>query len=289
MANLQNLRRRIRSVKNMQQITKAMKLVSASKLKRSHDRVIAARPYAKKMQEALDELVSRVSEYHHPLTVARGNSRYLLMLVTADKGLCGAFNTNLTKAAQQFVQEHSEQHIQIYAVGRKGRDFFRKRRADLVQERIGVTSKQVTYDIASEIADEVMEMYADKERALDGVFLLYNEFKSALQQRVVINQILPIGGKALTTDKTSSLVDPIFEQPPAQILGELLPKLIRIQVFHSLLESVASENGARMAAMDSATRNASEVIDTLTLHMNRVRQASITNEIIEVVSGAAAQ
>lgn len=272
----------------MQQITKAMKLVSASKLKRSQDRVVSARPYAKKMQEALDELVSRVSEYHHPLTEARGSSRYMLILVTADKGLCGAFNTNLIKAAQQFLAEHADQHIQIYAVGRKGRDFFRKRGSDLAQERIGVTSKLVTYDIASEIAAEVMEMYADKERSLDGVFLLYNEFKSALQQRVVVNQILPIGGKALTPEKTSSLVDPIFEQPPAQILGELLPKLIRTQVFHALLESVASENGARMAAMDSATRNASEVIDKLTLYMNRVRQASITNEIIEVVSGAAA-
>lgn len=293
MANLQDIRRRIRAVKNMQQITKAMKLVSASKLKRAQDRVTAARPYAQKMTEVITELAGRVSEFKHPLLDQRGDENILLILITADKGLCGAFNTNLIKAGQTFLQQHQGQTTNLFAVGRKGRDFFRRRRVTIVQEHINLTAKVVTFSQAAQLADEITELFTAEDSPYDKVYLIYNEFKSALQQRVVVQQILPIGGEQLAKPKDETaqptvLLDPIFEQPPAEILGELLPKLIQTQIYQALLESVASEHGARMTAMDSATRNAVDMIDRLTLYMNRVRQASITREIIEVVSGAEA-
>ena len=294
MPNLLDIRRRIKSVKNTQQITKAMKMVSAAKLKRAQERVLTARPFANKMTEVLGELAKRTDEdFHHPLLDQRGDERYLLVLITADKGLCGAFNTNLTKAAQAFIRENSDKNVEILAIGRKGRDFFRNRRATIAGELIGLTGKgRVEFGEALEVARDVIKRYVDDE-GIDKVFLIYNEFKSVLQQRIVLEQLLPVA-RAKTDEAESksaqpvNLIDYIWEQPPEEMFRQLLPRLIETQMFRALLESVASEQGARMTAMDSASKNASELIDTLVLNMNRVRQAAITNEIIEVVSGAAA-
>jgi F-type H+-transporting ATPase subunit gamma len=295
MPNLLDIRRRIKSVKNTQQITKAMKMVSAAKLKRAQDRVVTARPFANKMTEVLSGLADRAGEdFHHPLLDARGDERYLLVLVTADKGLCGAFNTNLIKAAQAFIRDNPGKQIEILAVGRKGRDFFRRRGASMAGEYIGVTGKgRVDFSEALEIARDVIKRFTDNEE-IDKAFIVYNEFKSVLQQRVVTEQLLPVARAAADAesakpDQALTLVDYIYEQPPAEIFARLLPRLIETQIFRALLESIASEQGARMTAMDSASKNARELIDSLTLNMNRVRQAAITNEIIEVVSGAAAQ
>ena len=294
MPNLLDIRRRIKSVKNTQQITKAMKMVSAAKLRRAQERVVTARPFANKMSEVLGELAKRTSEdFHHPLLDVRGDERYLLVLVTADKGLCGAFNTNLTKAAQAFMRENAGKSVELLAIGRKGRDFFRNRRATIAGEFLGVTGKgRVEFSEALEIAEHIIKLYTEDE-GIDKVFLVYNEFKSVLSQRVVLEQILPVSrAKTEETEAKSqqplTLVDYIYEQPPEEMFGKLLPRLIETQIFRALLESIASEQGARMTAMDSASKNASELIETLTLNMNRVRQAAITNEIIEVVSGAAA-
>jgi len=287
MANLQGIRRRIRSVKNMQQITKAMKLVSASKLRRAQDRVIAARPYSRQMAAILNHLAARAGDYEHPLLEKRGDQNILLVLITADKGLCGAFNTNLIRAAQQFLREQADKNVSLITVGRKGRDFFRRRGAHLVGEYINITARVVTYSQAAEIARDIIQRFTDAEQKIDKVYIIFNEFKSVLQQRVIVGQLLPLC-QFQEGEQQETPVDYIYEQPPAEIFAELLPKHIETQVFHALLESVASEHGARMTAMDSASRNASEMIDSLTLYMNRVRQASITREIIEVVSGAEA-
>jgi F-type H+-transporting ATPase subunit gamma len=299
MPNLLDIRRRIKSVKNTQQITKAMKMLSAAKLKRAQDTVVAARPFANKMMEVLAELASRTDEdFHHPLLDARGDERYLIVLVTADKGLAGAFNTNLIKAAQAFMREHEGKTIEMLPVGRKGRDFFRRRNVPFVDEYVGLTGKgRIEYSEAVEIARNVINRFTEDEE-LDKVFLIYNEFKSVLQQRVVIEQLLPVSrttetpGDAATVDAPArdlNSTEYIYEQPPTEIFSRLLPRLIETQIFRALLESVASEHGARMTAMDSASKNAAELIDSLTLNMNRVRQAAITSEIIEVVSGATAQ
>ncbi|MDX6693839.1 MAG: F-type H+-transporting ATPase subunit gamma [Blastocatellia bacterium] len=297
MANLLDIRRRIKSVKNTQQITKAMKMLSAAKLKRSQDMVVSARPFANKMMQVLGELASHTDEnFHHPLLDARGDQRYLIVLVTADKGLAGGFNSNLIKAAQAFMREHEGKDFVMMPVGRKGRDFFRRRNVKFLQEYIGMTGKgRVDYSEAVSVAREVIKNFTEDE-TLDKAFLIYNEFKSVLQQRVVIEQLLPVsrateGGEAATTDEAGrpvNLTDYIYEQPPEAIFARLLPRLIETQIFRALLESVASEHGARMTAMDSATKNAGELISSLTLNMNRIRQAAITNEIIEVVSGASA-
>jgi len=292
MPNLLDIRRRIKSVKNTQQITKAMKMVSAAKLKRAQDRVVTARPFANKMMEVLGELAKRTDEdFHHPLLDLRADERYVVVLITADKGLCGAFNTNLTKAAQSFIKEHPGKAIEIFAVGRKGRDFFRNRHAVMAGEFIGLTGKgRVDLSEALEVARSIMKLYTEDE-GIDKVYLIYNEFKSVLQQRVVLEQLLPVSRareEEVDPKAAVSLVDYVYEQPPAEMFGQLLPRLVETQVFRAMLESVASEQGARMTAMDSASKNASELIDSLTLNMNRIRQAAITNEIIEVVSGAAA-
>ena len=292
MPNLLDIRRRIKSVKNTQQITKAMKMVSAAKLRRAQDRVVTARPFANKMGEVLGQLANRTDEdFHHPLLDLRGDQRYLLVLITADKGLCGAFNTNLTKAAQQFMRDNADKQIELLAIGRKGRDFFRNRRAVIAAEYIGLTGKgRVEFSEALDVARSIIKLYTD-DTGIDKVFLIYNEFKSVLSQRVVLEQLLPVARAKEPEPETKSvvtLVDYIYEQPPEEIFSRLLPRLVETQIFRALLESVASEHGARMTAMDSASKNASELIDSLTLNMNRIRQAAITNEIIEVVSGAAA-
>ena len=268
-------------------------MVSAARLKRAQDRVVMARPFANKMGEVLGELANRTDQdFHHPLLDLRGDQRYLLVLVTADKGLCGAFNTNLTKAAQAFIRDNPDKNIEIMAIGRKGRDFFRNRHATITSEFLGVTGKaRLEFSEALEIAQAIIKEYTE-DKEIDKVFLIYNEFKSVLSQRVVLEQLLPVSrAKEQEEEKSqqaANLVDYIYEQPPEQMFSTLLPRLVETQIFRALLESVASEHGARMTAMDSASKNASELIDSLTLNMNRVRQAAITNEIIEVVSGAAA-
>ena len=297
MANLLDIRRRIRSVKNTQQITKAMKMMSAARLKRAQDQVVAARPFANKMLEVLGDLAAHTDEnFHHPLLDQRGDDRYLVVLITADKGLCGAFNANLTKAAQAFMRENASKRIEMLPIGRKGRDFFRRRNATFIGEYVGLTGKgRVDYSEALDVARDVIKSFTE-DRELDKVFIIYNEFKSALQQRVVVEQLLPVvratersnepaGGDAKAPP---TLTEYIYEQPPEQIFSRLLPRLVETRIFRALLESVASEHGARMTAMDSASKNAGELINSLTLNMNRIRQAAITNEIIEVVSGAAA-
>src|SRR5918998_2122593 len=298
MPSLLDIRRRIRSVKNTQQITKAMKMVSAAKLKRAQDRVVSARPFANKMTEVLGELASHTEEdFHHPLLDARGDERYLLVLITADKGLAGAFNANLIKAAQSFVREHSGKSVELYAVGRKGRDFFRRRDLTIAAENISLTGKgRVEYAEALEVARDITRRFIEDE-GIDKVFLVYSEFKSVLAQRAVVEQLLPVSRveeraeeeEPADPSRAVTYVDYIYEQPPEDIFSQLLPRLIETQIYRALLESVASEQGARMTAMDSASKNAFDLIAKLTLNMNRVRQAGITREIIEIVSGASVQ
>lgn len=289
MPSIQDLRRRIRAVKSMQQVTRAMKLVAAAKLRRAQGRVIAARPYANKMVEVLRDLSERAEGYSHPLLEQRDDQHYLLVLITADRGLCGAFNTNLIRAAQQFLSEHQEKQIELITIGRRGRDFFRRRNAPIRQEYLNVTAKNVEFFDAQRIAQELIHIFSDREQGIDRVYLLYNEFKSVMSQRVVIDQLLPLGGFARQEEPAKEIfVDYLYEQPPAEIFGSLLPHYIETQVYRALLESTASEHGARMVAMDAATNNAKELIDSLTLTMNRARQGFITKEIIEIVSGAKA-
>lgn len=299
MPNLQGIRRRIRSVKNMRQITKAMKLVSASKLKRAQNSITAARPYAKKLRELLTNLVTSAGEYKHPLMEQHEDNYYTVVVVTTDKGLCGALNTNLLKIALQFIRENPGKKIDFITIGRKGRDFVRRRNFLLKKEYIGLVSKAVSYSQASEIGNEITKQFSEEQEGSprpDKVFLLYNEFSSALQQKQIFQQLLPVGsqgdsneGNAKEGAAKEGAIDYFYEQSPEEILSTLLPLYIDTQLFTAILDSVASEHGARMTAMDSASKNASELIDKLTLGMNRVRQAAITRDIIEVVSGAAAQ
>ena len=290
MPSLLDLRRRIKSVKNTRQITKAMKMVAAAKLKRATDRVTAARPFAVKMNDVLGDLSVRIGdEFSHPLMDARGDERYLIVLMTADKGLAGAFNANLIKAGQQFLRDNTGKTVEMMPVGRKGRDFFRRRSITFVSEHVGLTGAgQVNINDAKEIAQNIIRTFTEDE-TIDKVFLIFSEFKSVLSQRVVVEQLLPVVGKSEEGDGgTAPDVDYIYEQEPGELFSRLLPRLVETQIYRGMLESVASEQGARMTAMDSASKNAGELIDTLTLNMNRIRQAAITKEIIEVVSGAAA-
>lgn len=267
-----------------------MKMVSAAKLRRAQDRVVSARPYAGTMMRMLGRLAARAGDYKHPLLDVREEDKhYVVALVTSDKGLCGAFNTNLIKAAQKFMRENDGKTFEMVTIGRKGRDFFR-RRVDVVNEYTDVTKVALTHAGAAEIAHELMEKYTAEGSTVDRVFIIYNEFKSVMSQQVLIKQLLPISAEAFEgesdTKESEAQIDYIYEQPAADILGTLLPRYVETQVFYALLESIASNHAAQMTAMDSASKNAGEVIDTLTLNMNRVRQASITREIIEVVSGA---
>jgi len=284
MPSLIDIRRRIRSVRNTQQITKAMKMVSAAKLRRAQDRVIAARPYASLIRKVLANLAVAVEAderaAENPLLARRPEGHVLLVLFTSDKGLAGAFNANLIKAAQKFMEEHRAAEIEIETIGRKGRDFFRKRGARIVAEHIGILGKP-TFEDAAAIARKAIERFRSGE--LDAVYLLNNEFKSMVSQRLSVARLLPVEIPA-----NAEVVDYIFEQPPNQMLESLLPRYVETEVYRSMLETGAAEHAARMMAMEAATSNANEMIETLTLYMNRVRQASITKEIIEVVSGASA-
>ncbi len=290
MPSLQDLRRRIRAVRNMQQVTRAMKMVSAAKLRRAQERVLAARPYAQRMTDVLGELARRREGISHPLLEPRGDDHLVLVLVTADKGLCGAFNTNLIRAAQDFLHRQAHKKIELVSIGRKGRDFFRRQGIPLRADYTGVTDRQVDVTIAREITAWLIQEFLTRPDTTDRVILLYNEFKSALRQQIVTQQLLPITGLLAEREPAPRevFIDYLYEQPPAEILNRLLPRYIEAEIYRVLLESAASEHGARMIAMDNATKNAEEMIGSLTLQMNRVRQATITKQIIEVTSGAAA-
>jgi F-type H+-transporting ATPase subunit gamma len=283
MPSLLDIRRRIRSVKNTQQLTKAMKTVSAAKLRRAQERVFSARPYAEQLKKVLGNLTARLENISHPLLEVRPEERLLFLVVTADRGLCGAFNSNILRAAAGFLREHISQTVSLATAGRKGRDFFRRRGIPVRSEYVNIFSK-LDYGHARDIAEMVIQAYSNAE--VDAVYIIYNEFKSAIQQRVVIEKILPLSRAELK--ETEPQLDYIFEEPPQEIFSRLLPRYVEVQIYRALLESAAAEHGARMASMDTATRNAGEMIDMLTLNMNRVRQAAITREIIEVVSGAGA-
>ena len=284
MPSLIDIRRRIRSVKNTQQITKAMKMVSAAKLRRAQDRVIAARPYAALLRKVLSNVAAAVAGDEQigesPLLARRPEQRILLALYTSDKGLAGAFNSNLIKGAQRFIAEHRDASITMELIGRKGRDFFRKRQATISGDHINLTAKPAHADIAP-IARAGMEKFQTGE--IDAVYLVFNEFKSVVSQKLTVTRVLPVD-----LPQQAEPVDYIFEQPPAEMLASLLPRYVEVEFFRALLETAAAEHAARMTAMEAATSNAADMIDKLTLHMNRVRQASITKEIIEVVSGASA-
>lgn len=343
MANVLDIRRRIRSVRSTRQITKAMKMISAARLRKAQDRALEARPYAQMLTNVLTSLVSRADvvdpetgEAMHPLLVRREERNILLIVVTADKGLAGAFSANILKAAMRFFQTKAEKNVSIAVVGRKGRDFFRRRfpqapaegqeragRVQVATERVALGN--IDYPMVREMAERVITAYTEEQ--IDSVYLIYNEFKSVIAQRVVVDEMLPIeeigvqdirmaeerskediersaqaakkAGVAVRPEDTSAIderaaqfgtakVDYIYEQSPKELFDSVLPKYVAAQIFRALLESNAAEHAARMTAMESATNNASDIIDSLTLKMNRARQASITKEIIEIVSGAAA-
>ena len=285
MPSLIDFRRRIRSVKNTQQITKAMKMVSAAKLRRAQDRVIAARPYSKMLREMLANVAAAAGDTEaaaeHPLLQVRPEKKALLVVVTADRGLCGGFNGNLIKKAVSFIRENEGVEFSFELVGRKCRDFFKKRYQNVVGEMVGIFMKSPGYTDAMELSKRVMERYASGE--VDAVYLAVNEFKSVMAPNISLTKILP-----LEVPKDAGASDYIYEQDPGELLGTLLPRYVEVQMYRALLESAAAEHAARMTAMDSASSNAADVIDALTLHMNRVRQAAITKEIIEIVSGASA-
>ncbi len=344
MANIRDIRRRIRSVKNTRQITKAMKMVSAAKLRRAQERALAARPYSVMMTNILRSLVDRTDlvdektgEPLHPLLAQRPEKNILLVVVTGDRGLAGAFNSNVLKAAMKFLEFFKDKNIDVAAIGRKGRDFMRRRfpvakpdseeRAGQVQlrgEHLNLLAK-LEYEAVAEIVERVLEAY--KKGEIDSVYVIYNEFKSVISQRLIAQRILPVQeigrrevvlAEEFTVEERERMgeaakaagislkeapeteeerkakefppgdVDFIYEQPPKEIFKSMLPRYVTLQLFQGMLESVAAENAARMTAMDSASNNANDVIDSLTLTANRARQAAITKEIIEIVSGAAA-
>ncbi len=282
MPSLIDYRRRIRSVKNTQQITKAMKMVSAAKLRRAQERVIAARPYANQLREMLVNLAAAAASdpdaSGSPWLVRREPKRIDLLFFTSDTGLAGAFNSNLLKAAKKFHDDSPGAEVHLITVGRKGRDFYRRRNGRILNEYINILNRP-TYQDAAGIAKESIRRYRDGET--DAVYILNNEFKSVMSQKVSVLQLLPV---ELPQQETR---DYIYEQSPIEMLDALMPRYVEVAAFRAMLETVAAYQAARMTAMDTASSNAKEVIDTLTLQMNRIRQAAITKEIIEVVSGAA--
>ena len=284
MPSLIDIRRRVRSVKNTQQITKAMKMISAAKLRRAQERAVAARPYGAMLQQILVNVAQAASQSadgdSSPLLAVRPEKNVLVVVVTADRGLAGAFNTNLIKLAQRFVLENRDKNLTFEAIGRKGRDYFRKRDSTISGEYLDMM-KQLNVAYAGRIADGIIDRFSKCE--VDAVYLFVNEFKSVMAATLTQMRLLPIEVPA-----AAAPVDYIYEQKPEELLGSLLPKYVKGVVYRALLESIASEHAARMTAMDAASSNAADMIDKLTLYMNRVRQASITREIIEIVSGAAA-
>jgi F-type H+-transporting ATPase subunit gamma len=282
-ASILDLRRRIRSVRNTQKITRAMKMVAAARLRRAQDRVVNARPYAQHMQSFLRNLGRHAEPGSHPLLAHRPVKKKLLALVTADRGLCGAFNANLIRAAQRYFQANPGVEISILAVGRKGRDFFRKKRK-LAGEYPNLFQRPVEFSLAQPVARQIEKLFSDE--SVDAVDVTYQQFKSLMSSNLVTEHLLPIEEPSGPDEEAPT--DYIWEQPPEEILGHVLPRYLEAEVFQDLLESQAAELASRMTAMDTATNNAGELLETLTLHLNRVRQAAITKEIIEIVSGAAA-
>ncbi len=294
MPSLLDIRRRIRAVKSTQQITKAMKMVAASKLRRAQERIQHARPFATQMLRVLNSLASRVDPASHPLLderkAQRAGGRTLLFVITADRGLCGSFNANVIKSSGAFMAENPGRQVALGLVGRRGRDYFARRGFDVRYEQINLFAK-LSFADAQAIAKQAIDAFVGGEA--DSVHLVYNEFRSVLQQRVVVERLLPIPRGAFAegapeADQEGPTVDYLYEPEPERLFESLLPNHVEVQVFRALLESAAAEHAARMTAMDAATRNSAEMIDQLTLYMNKVRQAAITREIIEVVSGAEA-
>ena len=285
MPSLIDLRRRIRAVKSTQQITKAMKMIAASRLRKSQERVVNARPFANEALRVLRNLAARTDASAHPLLAIREEKTVLVFVLTADKGLCGSFNTNIVKAAGQEILSNPSRQVTLGLIGRKGRDFFRRRGYPVTYERVNFF-QHLRFEDAEAIANVAIEEYTDGK--VDAVYLVYNEFKSVIQQRIVTDKLLPIPRADLKEADAAARVDYIYEPSAEFLFKRVLPGHVRIQIWRALLESAAAENAARMTAMDAATKNATEMIDGLTLYMNKVRQAAITREIIEVVSGAQA-
>jgi len=287
MATLRDIQRRIRSVQSTQKITRAMKLVAAAKLRRAQERILAARPYAGKMSELLGNLVSAASgsdETQHPLLEQREGPRRQIVIITADKGLAGAFNANVIRRALEFVRQSNTAEVTLVVVGRKARDFYRRRPWTIKRDMIGFWDR-LAYTHAAELADYFMQQYLDGE--VDEVHLVYNEFRSVAVQRPVREQLLPIPSTA-EGETDTTVVDYLYEPNPKAILDELLPRHVRTQVFRALMESLAGEYGARMTAMEAATKNAKEMIDVLTIQYNKARQEKITKELLDIVGGAEA-
>ena len=294
MPSLLDIRRRIRAVKSTQQITKAMKMVAASKLRRAQDRITQARPFATQMQRVLNSLAGRVDPAAHPLLderkVPQAQGKALLIVITADRGLCGSFNANVIKSAATFITEGPDRQVALGLVGRRGRDYYAKRGFEVRYERINLFGK-LSFEDARDIAQTAMDAFISGQ--VDRVFLTYNEFRSVMQQRVVVEQLLPIPPAAFdaVTQQAGAVgpaMDYLYEPAPEELLKTLIPRHVEVQVYRALLESNAAFYAAQMTAMDAATRNSGEMIESLTLYMNKVRQAAITREIIEVVSGAGA-
>jgi len=285
MPSLIDIRRRIRSVKNMQQITKAMKMVSAAKLRRAQERALASRPYSNIMGRVLANIALATAGSDEvadlPLLQVREEKRVQLIVVSSDTGLAGAFNSNLLRGAQRFIDERDRSGLRIETIGRKGRDYFKRRNFTLSGEHIGIVEKP-NIEKAREIAHKMIDLYSNAE--IDAVYLVVNEFKSVMAPNLVTRKILPVE----LPEGGGEQIDYIYEQPPRELLGVLLPRYVEVSIYRAMLESLSAYHAARMTAMDAASSNAGDVIQSLTLNLNRVRQASITREIIEIVSGAAA-
>ena len=284
MPSLKDIKRRIKSVKNTQQITKAMKLVAASKLRKAQHAILEARPYAIKMMDVLNNLAARCNNDLHPLLEARGDNKHLLLIITSDKGLCGGFNSNVIRKTEELLKEKAQNEISLIIAGKKGNDIFRNRQVNIVEDYIG-WSKDFNYLKAKEIGENLANQFTDGK--VDKVSIVYNEFKSVMVQEVVVEQLLPIVPEVCEKDGLFA-VDYIFEPDEEEILEKLLMRYMTVEVYRAFLESSASEHGARMTAMDNATRNAGEMISDLTLTYNQARQAYITKELIEIVNGAEA-
>ena len=280
MPSLKQIRRRITSVKSTQQITKAMKMVAAAKLRRAQENIIKARPYSLKLRDVIRDLAARTERERHPLLALREPQKVGIVVVTSDRGLCGSFNSNINRKAVEIVKSQDSQSVSLITIGRKSYDFFRKRDYHIIQHHIDLF-RDLNFGNAVDIGEALIHLYDEKQ--LDRIYLVYNEFKSAIQQYVIAEQLLPVVPEAPMQGMT---FDFIYEPSAAAVLDGILPRYVNVQLWRILLESYAAEQGARMTAMESATENAGELIDSLTLNYNKVRQATITKEILEVVSGA---
>jgi F-type H+-transporting ATPase subunit gamma len=286
MATLLDFRRRIRSVKNTQQITRAMKFVAAARLRRAQEAALAARPYAKELARLLRSIMSRIESPHHALLAKRPEERILVLVLSGERGLAGAFNANILKEAAKFLRSRKDKKLLVIPIGKKGRDALRRTGIEFAGEYLNVLAR-VDLGVAREIANLVTELYSEEK--IDAVYLIFSEFKNVIQAELITEKLLPIeaiSADGKTEEKPSSQIDYIYAQPADDLLNRLLPRYVETQVLRSMLESCAAEHAARMTAMEAATKNAGDVIDALTLHMNKVRQAAITKEIIEIVSGA---